>query len=52
MDKIDDPFDAAKSQYPEPVENRPGELALRIGGIVVPIIGIVNSVRDSTHNPR
>ena len=46
MGKIDDPFDAAKSQYPEPVENRPGELALRIGGVVVPIIGIVNSVRD------
>jgi hypothetical protein len=44
--KFDDPFDAAKSQYPEPPDNVPGEVALRIGGAVIPLIGLVNSVRD------
>jgi len=46
MGKIDDQFDAAKSQYPEPPDNVVGELALRIGGAVIPLIGLVNSVRD------
>src|ERR1019366_840344 len=46
MGKIDDEYDAAKAQYPLAPKNIPGELAIRIGGVVVPILGIVNSVRD------
>jgi hypothetical protein len=46
MDKIDDPFAAAKDQYPESPDNTVGELALRIGGNLFPVIGILNSVRD------
>jgi hypothetical protein len=46
MGKINDPFDAAKSQYPEPPDNVVGELALRIGGAVIPLIGLANSVRN------
>lgn len=46
MGKINDEYDAAKSQYPEAPTNIPGELALRIGGVVLPIVGIVNVVRD------
>lgn len=46
MGRIDDPFDAAKSQYPELPENTVGELALRIGASVVPLAGIVSSVRE------
>jgi len=45
MGKIDDPYDAAKGQYPETPGNTLGELAIRIGGTVIPIIGLVNSVR-------
>jgi hypothetical protein len=46
MGKIDDPYDAAISQHQEAPENIAGELALRIGGAVIPIIGFVNSIRD------
>jgi len=46
MRKIDDEYDAAKSQYPEVPANIPAELAIRIGGVVLPIVGIVNVVRD------
>lgn len=46
MDKIDDPYAAAKSQYPEPLENLPGELSLCIAGQVIPIFGIVNAIRN------
>jgi hypothetical protein len=44
--KIEDPYEAAKSQYPETPENVPGELALNIAGKVIPVIGIFNAVRD------
>ena len=47
MGKIDDPYGAAKSQYPEQPENVPGELALQIAGLVFPLVGIVNQVRNS-----
>jgi len=46
MNKIDDPYEAARSQYPEEPANIPGELSLRIGGVIFPIVGIVNAVRD------
>jgi hypothetical protein len=46
MGRIDDPYDAAKSQCPEVPENIPGELALHIGGAIIPIVGLVNAVRD------
>ena len=45
MNRIDDPYDAAKSQNPEPSENIPGELALNIAGRIFPVIDIVNTVR-------
>jgi hypothetical protein len=46
MSKMEDIYEAAKSQYPETPVNIPGQLALRIGGVVFPIVGIVNAVRD------
>jgi hypothetical protein len=52
MGKIDDPYDAAKSEYPDAPENIPGELALRIGGAIIPIVGLVNAVRDHYSQAR
>lgn len=46
MGKIDDPYDEIRSQFPEAPDNVPGELALRIAGVVFPVVGIVNVVRD------
>lgn len=45
-DRIDDVYEATKSQYPEPDRNIPGELALDIAGQLVPVIGIVNAIRE------
>ncbi len=46
MGKITDPYEALKSQYAEEPENVLGELALRVAGEVIPLIGVVNAIRD------
>lgn len=46
MGKIDDPYDATKSQYLEESENLFGELALHVAGAVIPLVGVFNAIRD------
>lgn len=47
MGKIDDIYDAAASQYPEPGGSLPADLALDVGAAVIPIAGILKGVLDS-----
>ncbi len=47
MGRIDDPYDAARSQnQPKESENVVGELALRFTGVVFPLAAAANTVRD------
>ena len=47
MARIDDPYDAARSQEaPEESENVVGELALRISGVLFPWVAVVKAVQE------
>lgn len=46
MKRIDDPYDAAKSAYPDGEPNTALELALKVSGPFIPPMAVVNEVRE------